>query len=180
MRAVLCHTDGPIFATAFYLIADLAEQEIRYANAGHPCPLFRDQITGEVGLLISGPSEQGSALGLFDRAAYAVSRCELRPNDLFILYTDGLCEATGSDGTTFGNDRLFIAVRDQGHLPTPELFDFLLEDAKAFSGRETFEDDVCIVGIQMLPCPAEQEIADEPSADLRHSKPIDFRDKDAA
>jgi serine phosphatase RsbU (regulator of sigma subunit) len=180
MRAVLCHTDGPIFATAFYLIADLAEEEIRYANAGHPCPVFRDQITGEVGLLVSGPSEQGSALGLFDKAAYAVNRCELRPNDLFILYTDGLCEATSSDGTTFGNDRLFIAVRDQGHLPTPELFSFLLEDAKAHSGRDAFEDDVCVVGIQMLPCMAEQEITQELSADLPRSDLGEFTDKDAA
>lgn len=152
LRSVLCHSHGPIFATAFYLIADLAKEEVRYANAGHPCPLFRDQLTGEVGSLVWQPGGQRPALGLFDDVSYLTTCRTLRPNDLFILYTDGLCEATNPDGMIFGIDRLFNDVREQGHLPTPELFDLLLEDAKVFSARETFEDDVCILGIQMLPC----------------------------
>jgi serine phosphatase RsbU (regulator of sigma subunit) len=153
MRAVLCHTDGPIFATAFYLIADLKEGEIRYANAGHPGPLFREQETGDVRRLSSGFHEQGAALGLFDDAVYSVSRHPLRPNDLFILYTDGLYEATDAKGRTFGQELLFKGVREQGHLPIPAIFDLLLEGAKAFTGRDAFEDDVCMLGVQMLPQP---------------------------
>ena len=180
MRAVLCHTLGPVFATAFYLIADLAREELRYANAGHPCPLFRDQSTGEVGSLAWRPGEQRPALGLFDNVSYATTRGTLRPNDLFILYTDGLCEATSPDGMTFGIDRLFSDVREQGHRPTPELFDFLLEDAKAFSARETFEDDVCILGIQMLPCAAEEEICHELSGDFRQPDCCESEEGNAA
>lgn len=180
MRAVLRHTHGPIFATAFYLIADLAKQEIRYANAGHPCPLFRDQLTGEVGSLAWPPGEQRPALGLFDNVSYAATRRTLRPHDLFILYTDGLCEAADPDGITFGRDRLFSGVREQGHCPTPELFDFLLEDAKAFSARETFEDDVCILGIQMLPCAAEGEIDHELYGDSRQPDRSESDDEGAA
>jgi sigma-B regulation protein RsbU (phosphoserine phosphatase) len=167
MRSVLCHTSWPIFATAFYVIADLAKEELRYANAGHPCPLFRDQLTGEVGSLAWRPGEQRPALGLFDNVSYATTSRTLRPSDLFILYTDGLCEATSPDGMIFGTERLFSGVREQGHRPTPELFDFLLEDAKAFSARETFEDDVCILGIQMLPSAAEAEIRHRLSGDFR-------------
>jgi len=180
MRSVLCHTLGPIFATAFYLIADLAKEELRYANAGHPCPLFRDQLTGEVGSLGWRPGEQRPALGLFDNISYATTHRPLRPNDLFVLYTDGLCEATSPDGMIFGIDRLFSDVREQGHRPTPELFDFVLEDAKAFSARETFEDDVCMLGIQMLPCAAKNEIRHELSGDFRQSHPCELREEDAA
>jgi phosphoserine phosphatase RsbU/P len=151
MRAVLCHTNGPIFATAFYLIADLKDGEIRYANAGHPGPLFREQETGEVRRLSSGFHEQGAALGLFDDAVYSTSWRPIRPNDLFILYTDGLYEATDSKGKTFGSERLLSNVREQGLRPMPEIFNFLLADAKSFTGRETFEDDICIVGAQLLP-----------------------------
>jgi phosphoserine phosphatase RsbU/P len=156
MRAVLCRTDGPIFATAFYLIADLSEGEIRYANAGHPGPLFREQETGEVDTLSSGFHEQGAALGLFDDAVYPVSRRALCPNDLFILYTDGLYEATDAQGKTFGSERMLSNVRAQGQRPVPEIFNFLLADAKRFTGRETFEDDVCMVGVQLLPCASEK------------------------
>lgn len=180
MRAVLCHTLGPIFATAFYLVADLAKKELRYANAGHPCPLFRDQLTGEVGSLAWRPGEQRPALGLFDNVSYATTCRTLRPNDLFILYTDGLCEATSPDGMIFGIDRLFSNVREQGHRPTPELFDFLLEDAKAFSARETFEDDVCILGIQMLPCAAEDQIYHELSGNFRPPHRCELDEEDAA
>jgi serine phosphatase RsbU (regulator of sigma subunit) len=169
MRAVLCHNHEPIFATAFYLIADLANQEIRYANAGHLCPLFRDQSTGEVGSLASNPGEQRPALGLFDNILYVTTHRTLRPNDLFILYTDGLFEVADRNGILFGKDRLFIGVHEQGHRPVSELFDFLLEDAKAFSGNQTFEDDVCMLGIQMAPVAAAEdeidcELSDEEDA----------------
>ena len=156
MRSVLCHTREPIFATAFYLIGDLARQELRYANAGHPCPVFRDQATGEVGALGWKPGEQRPALGLFDNVSYTTTRRPLRPCDLFILYTDGLCEASNPDGKSFGTDRLYADVWKEGHRSAAELFDYLLDDAKAFTGCETFEDDVCLLGIQMLPCAVEE------------------------
>lgn len=160
MRAVLCHNHEPIFATAFYLIADLEKEEIRYANAGHPCPLFRDQLTGEVGALVSRPGEQRPALGLFDNIAYVTTRRPLRPNDLFILYTDGLLEVTNQDGIPFGKERLSTSMREQGHRTIRELFDLLLDDAKAFSAKQTFEDDVCLLGIQMTPAGAAQNKID--------------------
>lgn len=174
MRAVLCHTQGPIFATAFYLIADLARGELRYANAGHPCPLFRDQLTGEVGALTSRPGEQRAALGLFDNVSYTANRRPLRPTDLIILFTDGLCEAADPAGMTFGSDRLWHDVREHGHLPTPALFDFLLEGAKAFSSRETFEDDVCLLGIQMLTSAAEEGIHEGLSGGSRGLQPNEW------
>ena len=180
MRSVLCHGEGPIFATACYLIADLEKKELRYANAGHPCPLFRDQLTGEVGALTWRPGEQRPALGLFDNVAYPVTRRRLRPTDLFVLYTDGLCEAAASDGIPFGTERLYRDLREQGHRSTPELFQFLLEAAKAFSSRQTFEDDVCILGIQMLACPTQEEIGREFSAESRIPRSDELAEEDAA
>lgn len=181
MRAVLRHQHGPIFATAFYLIADLDRQEIRYANAGHPYPLFRDQLTSEVGSLASHPGERRPALGLFDNIAYVSTHRVLRPNDLFILYTDGLFEVADQDGITFGKERLSNGVREQGHRPIAELFDFLLQDAKAFSSRETFEDDVCLLGIQMAPSGgAQDEIDHDWSPDFRRQHQPESNEEDAA
>lgn len=179
MRSVLCHTDGRIFATAFYLIADLAGEELRYANAGHPAPLFREGKSGDVRTLAVGPGGQGPALGLFEDATYLVSRRKIRPNDLIVLYTDGLYEASDSHGATFGAERLFRDLRSQGHLPTPQLFDYVLQDARDFSGRETFEDDVCILGVQMLAHHAAQELAEECEAAIEISDSIEFSEENA-
>ncbi|HEX8076254.1 MAG TPA: SpoIIE family protein phosphatase, partial [Chthoniobacterales bacterium] len=180
MRSVLCHTHGPIFATAFYLIADLVNEEIRYANAGHPCPLYRVQTTGEVGWLTCRPGEQRAALGLFDDVTYTVTRRPLRRDDVVVLYTDGLCEAATRDGTAFGSERLLRSVRDEGHRPAPELFNFLLEDVKAFSGCDAFEDDVCLIGIQMLPSAAEQASEENIPVDERQPLAIELAEEDAA
>ena len=171
MRTVLCHTHGPIFATACYVIADLAKEEVRYANAGHPRPLFRHGSTGEVGSLGWVPGEQRPALGLFGDISYVTTRRPLRPNDSVILYTDGLSEVPGPSGTTYGIERLLRNVGEQGHRSMPELFDFIIEDAKAFSDRGAFEDDVCILGIQMLPHADEQEIGRELPDQARHRYP---------
>jgi serine phosphatase RsbU (regulator of sigma subunit) len=157
MRAVLCHTDGPIFATAFYAVADLEAEKLCYASAGHPAPLFYDQRTGGVELLVPAPGIAGPALGLFENVIYEESGRSLCPDDLLILYTDGLSDLTSPNGTTFGNHRLYHAVRQYCQAAIPELFDALLADAQAFSGRDDFEDDVCILGIQMHPSPTKKE-----------------------
>jgi hypothetical protein len=133
--------------------------------------LFRDQLTGEVGTLTWRPGEQRPALGLFDDVSYPVTRRALRPTDVVILYTDGLCDASDAEEMTFGSDRLLNDVREQGHRPTPELFDFLLARAKAFSGRETFEDDVCLLGIQMLKAAVDKETIEEFSGHTRGLQP---------
>jgi serine phosphatase RsbU (regulator of sigma subunit) len=172
MRAVLCHTEGPIFATAFYAVANLKSEKLCYASAGHPAPLFHDQRTGAIESLLPAPGIAGPALGLFDRIIYEESHRPLRPNDLFILYTDGLSDVTNSIGTTFGNHRLYHAVRQHCHESIPELFDFLLADAKAFSGREDFEDDVCILGIQMMPSATAKQASHETTSQCKVVAPV--------
>jgi sigma-B regulation protein RsbU (phosphoserine phosphatase) len=157
MRAVLCHTDVPIFATAFYAVFDLEAEKLFFASAGHPAPLFFDRHSDEIELVVSAPNTAGPALGLFEGVIYEQGHRDLRPNDVVVLYTDGLSDVTNSNGTTFGNHRLLHAVRQHRRDSIPELSDFLLADAKAFSDQENFEDDVCILGIQMLPATAKKK-----------------------
>jgi serine phosphatase RsbU (regulator of sigma subunit) len=165
LRSVLCHNDGPIFATAFYAVADLTTEKLCYASAGHPAPLLFDHRTGTVESLAPAPGISGPALGLFGSVIYEESKREFRPNDLLVLYTDGLSDVTNSIGTTFGNHRLFHAVRQGCDGGISELFDFLLSDAHAFSGGRDFEDDVCILGVQMLSPSLSRKTLSQASAD---------------
>ncbi len=48
LMCILKPMDGPLYATAFYLVADAARREIRFAKAGHPNPLLLRRLTGEV------------------------------------------------------------------------------------------------------------------------------------
>ena len=71
-----------------------------------------------------------------------------------LLFTDGIFEIEGCDQDgchgEYGEDRLMAAVSQRLHLPPGELFDELLADARHFSGCEEFEDDVCLLGMEVM------------------------------
>ena len=69
--------------------------------------------------------------------------------DLIALFTDGLIEAEGANNESFSPERLLEAVRRRVKQPTNELFTGLLDEIKQFSANSEFEDDVCIVGVEV-------------------------------
>jgi serine phosphatase RsbU (regulator of sigma subunit) len=49
----------------------------------------------------------------------------------------------------YGQQRLLEAVRARYKLPTDRLLDELLEDVHRFSSARVFEDDVCLVAVEI-------------------------------
>ena len=94
-------------------------------------------------------SRHGPALGLFERTDYPTCHCPLAPNDFVFLFTDGIYEVTNEQGEEFGQERLLEAVRRRIQVPAEQLFTELLSEVKKFSGGGEFEDDVCLVGVEM-------------------------------
>jgi sigma-B regulation protein RsbU (phosphoserine phosphatase) len=76
----------------------------------------------------------------------------LAPNDLLLLYTDGLFEVTEPGGEEFGLDRLVDAARRRMSLPLEALVDGLIEDIRAFGEGAEFPDDVCLLGVGVRRC----------------------------
>ena len=147
--AVLKQTVTPLFATAFYVVADLHRKELRFANAGHP-PAFHLRRTAGVVEALSGDVKPGPALGIFDGAVYQTAVRPLAPRDMVMLYTDGLYEVEGANDEFFTKQELIEAVTKRVSLPAPRLFDELLEEVRAFSTKQEFEDDVCLVGLEVV------------------------------
>jgi phosphoserine phosphatase RsbU/P len=157
LMAVLRRARTPLFATAIFVIADLERQELRFANAGHPSPLMANRADGDVRELISA-SHSGPALGVCDEFVYQTGSVPLTPNDVLLLFTDGLFEVQGEDGE-FGEARLRDAVSRGLAQPLPELFDDVFSEIQRFAANAPFEDDVCLVGMEaavMLPPKTEQ------------------------
>jgi len=147
--AVLKHTLTPLFATACYVVADLARGELRYATAGHPAPFLIRRSEGEVHLL-TPDHKSAPALGVFEASAYPGSARAFTPGDLIMLYTDGLFEVESESGDLFDKEQLLGAVAKRTALLTPQLFDELISEVKAFSGQHQFEDDMCLVGMDLV------------------------------
>src|SRR5256714_2002318 len=77
LHAILERTDEPTLATAFYMIADVEESELRFSSAGHPSPIRLRRETGEAEPLKLYDPRHGPALGLFEKSSYPVCRCPL-------------------------------------------------------------------------------------------------------
>ncbi|HUK83860.1 MAG TPA: SpoIIE family protein phosphatase [Verrucomicrobiae bacterium] len=148
LMSTLRQTQSPIFASAFYLVADVARGGLRYANAGHPAPFHMRRDRRAVESLSVNGGRNGPVLGVFDDSEYVTANRELSAHDLVVLYTDGVFEVDGPDEQQFGQDRLLDAVRRRMQLPPDRLFDELLGELRAFSGKEEFVDDVCLVGVE--------------------------------
>ena len=145
------YSEVPLFASAFYLLADLEKGELRYANAGHPNPLRVHYTKDRAATYPLNGSKHGPALGLFDDAIYPNSHCELSPHDTLLLFTDGLFEVEGPGGEIYDYRRLLESVNRRRELPAFQLCHELIEEVQRFSAGRHFSDDVCLVAMEVGP-----------------------------
>ena len=148
LAAILKQIEEPLYATAVYLVADIAAEELRYARAGHPAPLHLQPQTNLVEAL-PFPSHAGAALGLFEKTEFITCRRRLLAGDRLLLFTDGLYEATNGAGEEFGLERLLAVTRQHVQSPLGELLDGLIAEVRAYTEGNEFEDDVCLLGMEV-------------------------------
>ena len=88
------------------------------------------------------------ALALFENGVYQTSEINLAPQDLVMLFTDGLYEVANTRQEFFTQEMLAAATRKHIALPAAKMFDELISDVRDFSVNGQFEDDVCVVGLE--------------------------------
>ena len=132
---------GQLFATALYAAYDPRSGALEYCNCGHLPGLIR-RAGGVVETLPIG----GLPVGLFEPMKLMVSRAQLRPGDLFFLYTDGVTEAEDPDALQFGEDRLESLLAKKGHGASASQWTARIEAAvREFTrGRSQFDDITCL------------------------------------
>ena len=73
----------------------------------------------------------------------------LAVGDLLLLFTDGLLEVYDANQELYTQAQLIEAVRQRLTIPTPQLFDEVLDELRAFRQEGAFDDDVCVVGVEL-------------------------------
>ena len=149
LHAILRHAGTPMLTTAFYLVADWRTGIARYANAGHPKPLHVRRSAGRVEALNNVGRRAQPVLGLFSETSYQTSEVKLAPGDLVMLFTDGLYEVQDAADELYSQEMLLAGVQQRLQLPASQLFDDLLAEIRRFSGERNFDDDVCLVGMEL-------------------------------
>ena len=148
LHAILKHTGSPMLTTAFDLVADAKTGTMRYANAGHPKPLLIRRSAREVQPLVNSVGKSQPVLGLFEHAHYDTSETKLGPEDMVLLFTDGLYEVQNRNNELYSQALLVAGVERRLDLDAPDLFDELLAEVQDFSAENAFSDDVCLVSVE--------------------------------
>ena len=146
LHSILSHAGTRLYATACVVVADVALARLTYSNAGHPKP-FHDRRSDEQMVVLDGG--KGPALGLFEEARYTTAHADLTPGDGLILFTDGLFEVEDPSGTLYSQQDLLVAARRHGARPMTERLDALLAEVRTYTARSAFDDDVCLIGMEV-------------------------------
>jgi phosphoserine phosphatase RsbU/P len=128
------------YATLFFGFYDEGTRTLRYANCGHLPPIVR-RANGTIERLnVTGP-----VVGLFDTWKCETRCVQLAVDDLLVIFTDGVTDATGADGEEFGEQRLVDVISDNHDLSARALLQEIVDDVKGYGGPEQFDDLTLIV-----------------------------------
>ena len=130
------------FVTIFYGILT-PDGELTYCNAGHNPPLLVG--TSGVRRLTTG----GLIVGLFEEAEYEQEVVTMSPGDTLVIFSDGVSEATNSEGTDFGDERLLKCVQAcNSDIEPHELVDRVLSRVREFTVGEPQSDDITVLVVR--------------------------------
>lgn len=150
LTSILKRANVTMFATAFYGIIDLEELTLEYSCAGHPGPVIAGE-THSIQLCMNR-SEKGPALGLLPGASYGSREIDLGGIHRVLLFTDGVLEAENEAGEQFLENRLLGIAGDAPDKPIEGWLDGILDTVLDFSEGHHFDDDVCLLGIEIGAC----------------------------
>ena len=87
-------------------------------------------------------------LGQFEDARYQNIELNLKSGDRFVLYTDGIIEATNAAGDLFGWSHFKEFITSHASLPVGNFADGLVQHISNWSGKhsdEALDDDLTLV-----------------------------------
>jgi phosphoserine phosphatase RsbU/P len=144
MNGVLCNNiAGDKFVTFCYCTIDVAEGRLTYAGAGHWPPILLRR-SGEAIVLRDG----GPPLGIFPGGVYEDTILELGSGDQLVFYTDGLTEATNSEGHEFGEQGLIELGSQHLRLGAEQLLEKIVREVTRFCAGN-FQDDLTMVVVSV-------------------------------
>jgi sigma-B regulation protein RsbU (phosphoserine phosphatase) len=128
------------YATLFFADYDDSTRRLRYVNCGHLPPLLL-RADGRVERLTS----TNTLLGLFEKWECAVAEVQFTPDDILVLYTDGVTEAENAQEEQFGESRLAETILAHRQLQVASLLETIVATVLKFSDGEQADDITLVV-----------------------------------
>jgi serine phosphatase RsbU (regulator of sigma subunit) len=137
-------TPRGLFATLFLGVFDFETSSLCYVSAGHE-PGILVRADGTVEELDSG----GAVLGLVEESSYRAGRVGVAPDDLVVLFSDGVTERTSPAGELYGAARLREAALRAHRDPVRIALYTLLGDVQGWSRGRPAEDDQTLIAARV-------------------------------
>ncbi len=135
------------FMTLFYLLIERSKRRIEWVRAGHEPVLLYDPVVDHFEEL-KGP---GLSLGIDKDYSYQQQHIDsLVKNQLLIMTTDGICEASNLEGEMFGRERLKNVVRDNATKNAKSILDSIVQEHIGFTSGVAREDDITLVIVKIV------------------------------
>ena len=140
----LIYSDGrsSMFITIFYGVLDPANRKFTYVNAGHNPPML---VRGDPPVVRTLELGRCIALGVVPEVTITRVELVLEPEDLIVMYTDGVTEAFNPQDEEFGEERLMVFLQKHRNDPVQEIVDGLVDEVRRFCGSRPQSDDITLV-----------------------------------
>lgn len=130
--------------------SEISKQNIcnlELVNAGHPIPLYYDSKNDElIELKYKNEDEQYGMLGIEGlEVSFPVTKLKTHPNDILVLYTDGLTEAKDNSKEQFGIERLKKIIKNNKNKNSEDILNAINKEFQIFSEGELPSDDKTII-----------------------------------
>jgi phosphoserine phosphatase RsbU/P len=129
-----------MFLTVFYGVVDPQAERLTFANAGHPHAFLLSPGADAVRLDATRPP-----LGLAPAPGHDTVVPWTRRQALLCLFTDGMTEAQGPDGTRYGEARVLGHVARLADRPARDIVEAVYADLAGFTGGAPATDDRTVV-----------------------------------
>jgi GAF domain-containing protein len=147
MNTIAGHVTHGKYATMSVALLDPGTGNLRYATAGHLPALIRSSADGKI---TRADKPGGPVLGVFDDAGFTQHDVVLQPQDILLLYSDGLIERRTENidtglGRLAGQVERWPAGRSLAHL--------CQHLARTCPGQPQY-DDICALAVRRRPAEA--------------------------
>jgi phosphoserine phosphatase RsbU/P len=82
--------------------------------------------------------------------SYRQASVKLMPDDMVVLFTDGVSEAMNSKDEEWGEDRLLAAMKANRQATAAEILRAIFENADAFTAGAPQHDDMTLIVVKIF------------------------------
>ena len=130
-------TTSDKFVTAWFGLLDEDAKKLHSISAGHDPTYFYDSAKSPLQTINKG----GLILGLFE-GDYELETFDLKKDDTFIVYTDGVTEAMNTAGEEYGKERFQYIIEKNLDSEPKVILKKILDDVKIHRGTAAQSDDI--------------------------------------